>query len=53
VRQTCAPMTGNLKDLPNEVRLALLEARVRLLVLVVEGIIVVTVTALLYYFFGK
>lgn len=38
---------------PVEVRLALLEARVRLLVLVVEGMIVAFVTALIAYFFGK
>jgi hypothetical protein len=46
-------MTGSLKDLPVETRLALLEARVRLLVLVVEGMIVAAVTALIAYFFGK
>jgi hypothetical protein len=38
---------------PVDVRLALLEARVRVVILVVEGMIVVVVTGLLYYFFGK
>lgn len=35
-----------------EVRLALLEARVRVLILAVEGMIVAFVTALIAYFFG-
>ena len=37
---------------PVEVRLALLEARVRVLILAVEGMIVAFVTALIAYFFG-
>jgi hypothetical protein len=36
---------------PIEVRLALLEAKVRLLILAVEGMIVAAVTALIAYFF--
>jgi hypothetical protein len=38
---------------PVEVRIALLEAKVRLLVLVVEGMIVAFFTALIAYFFGS
>jgi hypothetical protein len=38
---------------PVEVRLALLEAKVRLLVLAVEGMIVAAVSALLAFFFGR
>ena len=34
-------------------RVALLEARVRLIILVLEGTIAVVVTSLLAYFFGK
>ena len=36
---------------PVEVRLALLEARVRLIILTLEGIIIAAVTALIAYFF--
>jgi hypothetical protein len=36
---------------PVEVRLALLEARVRLITLALEGIIIVVASALLAYFF--
>lgn len=46
-------MTGSLKDLPVEVRLALLEARMRVVVLALEGMIVAFVTALIAYFFGR
>jgi hypothetical protein len=38
---------------PVEVRLALLEARMRLVVLFLEGLIVAFITALIAYFFGK
>jgi hypothetical protein len=45
-------MTADLKSLPVEIRLALLEARMRLVVLTLEGMIVASVTALIAYFFG-
>jgi hypothetical protein len=38
---------------PVEVRLALLEARMRVVVLALEGMIVAFVSALLAYFFGR
>jgi len=38
---------------PVEVRLALLEAKMRLVVLVMEGMIVAGVTALIAFFFGR
>ena len=44
-------MPASLKDLPVEIRLALLEARMRLVVLFLEGLIVAFVTALIAYFF--
>jgi hypothetical protein len=38
---------------PVEVRLALLEARMRVVILALEGTIVAFVTALIAYFFGR
>jgi len=38
-------------NLPLDVRVALLEAKVRLIVLALEGMIVAAVTALIAYFF--
>ena len=38
---------------PVEVRLALLEARMRVVILTVEGMIIAFVSALIAYFFGR
>jgi len=38
---------------PVEVRLALLEARMRVVILALEGMIVAFVTALIAFFFGR
>jgi hypothetical protein len=46
-------MPRDLSGLPTEVRLALLEARMRVIVLALEGMIVAFVTALIAFFFGK
>lgn len=46
-------MPKDLSGLPTETRLALLEARMRLVVLFLEGLIVAFVTALIAFFFGR